>query len=96
MNGEQRHTLISNIKKLSVVIGAFTVIQGFVVWLFLPHVDNYIDSKIISHEESKQFENKVFELADKYADSPSFKIRIIYMREEFKTHLEERLQQERE
>jgi len=95
MNGEQRHTLISNIKKLSVVIGAFMVIQGFVAWLFLPHLDDYIESKIKNHEDSKQFENKIFELADKYADSPNFKLMVINMQEEFKSHLEERLQQQR-
>lgn len=96
MTEEQKHTWISNIKKLAAVIGAFTVIQGFAVWLFLPHFDDYVENKITTHEDSKQFRNKIFELADEYADSPSFKLRIIHMQEEFKSHLEERLKQERE
>ena len=74
-----KQNIVSYIKKGAAIGGAIMTINGFLLWLFMPHIDDYAEEKIRIHEESETFENRIFELATKYTEESEFKLMILLM-----------------
>lgn len=76
---KEKQEKIFNIAKL---IGAITVIQGALLAIVTPFINDHIDDRIYYNLHTPQFKYESQQLIDDYLESADFKLFVIKLKEE--------------